>query len=95
MPDKLEITCITKSDRMNPHERITHVGGSNVNGTPWRLTQQDAIQGIDAQKWQFYVRKGGLPVDVIVETSRYGHRYLKTRPDGEQPNNLLSLAECR
>jgi hypothetical protein len=32
--------------------------------------------------------------DVIVAISRYGHKYLKTVADGEQPNNLLSLYEC-
>jgi hypothetical protein len=32
---------------------------------------------------------------VIVGTSRYGHKYLKTEADGEQPDNLLSLPECR
>lgn len=85
-----QITCITKSDRFNPHERITHVGGVN-----WRLTQQEAIQLIDNGQWRFYVAQGGQSVEVIVEKSRYGHRYLKTKADGEQPDNLLSLPECR
>jgi hypothetical protein len=85
-----QITCITKSNRFNPHERITHVGGVN-----WYWTQQQAIQAIDADQWRFFINQGGQSVEVIVETSRYGHRYLKTKADGEQPNNLLSLAECR
>jgi len=33
-------------------------------------------------------------VDVVVAKSQYGHKYLKTVADGEQPNNLLSLPEC-
>ena len=28
---------------------------------------------------------------VTVAISRYGHKYLKTLADGEEPNNLLSL----
>lgn len=95
MPAVYEILCITKSDRFNPHERITHIGGRNNDGTAWRITQQDAIVGIESDKWGFYVNRGGNVVRVIVATSRYGHKYLKTEADGEQPDNLLSLPECR
>ena len=34
-------------------------------------------------------------VDVVVAVSRFGHSYLKTQADGEVPDNLLSLPECR
>jgi len=92
---KYQILCVKKSDRFNPHERITHVGGRNAGGASWLITQQDAIQGIENGKWQFYVIRGYDSVDVVVATSRYGYKYLKTVADGEQPNNLLSLPECR
>ncbi|MGB2781434.1 MAG: DUF3892 domain-containing protein [Phycisphaerae bacterium] len=94
MASEHEVLCINKSDRDNPHERITHIGGKNANGTRWQLSQQDAIQGIEEGKWTFYVTKNGKTVRVIVAVSRYGHKYLKTEADGEQPNNLLSLPEC-
>ena len=95
MADRHEVLCITKSDRTNPHERITHIGGRNGDGTAWRLTQQDAIAGIENGKWSFYVRRGGYTANVIVTKSRFGYKYLKTENDGEQPDNLLSLPECR
>jgi hypothetical protein len=92
-----EITCINKSDRPNPHERITHVGGStggkDTRGS-WKITQEEAIRGIESGTWAFYVTHGGRRVNVIVAVSRFGHKYLKTEADGEQPNNLLSLPEC-
>ena len=90
-----EVLCIRKSDRTNPHERITQIGGRNGDGKAWRLSQQDAIAGIESGKWDFYVYQGGHVVRVIVAVSRYGHKYLKTEADGEQPDNLLSLPECR
>lgn len=95
MPDRHEILCINKSDRFNAHERITHIGGRNSDGTAWKITQPDAITGIENGKWSFYVSRGGRTANVIVAVSRYGNKYLKTEADGEQPDNLLSLPECR
>jgi hypothetical protein len=94
MADRHEVKCINKSDRDNPHERILNIGGLNPSGTRWKLSQQDAIKGIEDGKWLFYVIRGGKSVNVIVAVSRYGNKYLKTEADGEQPNNLLSLPEC-
>jgi hypothetical protein len=89
-----EITCINKSDRFDPHERILSIGGLNKDSTRWKMPQQKAVEGIEKGKYSFYVTRNGKTVGVIIATSRYGHQYLKTEADGEQPNNLLSLPEC-
>lgn len=90
---RLEVTCVSKTDRYNPHERIRGIGG-NASETRWYLTQEQAIAAIETGQRQFFVRVNGREVRVIVAVSRYGNKYLKTEADGEQPNNLLSLPEC-
>ena len=86
---RYEVTYITKGNSKNTHERITHIGGSFG-----KLSVQEAIQRIERHEDSFYVSKGSSTVDVKVAVSRCGNKYLKTTPDGEEPNNLLSLPEC-
>ena len=94
MASRHQISCINKTDRYDPHDRIRSIGGLNGDGTRWKLSQLKAIAGIEEGKWSFYVSMNGRYVDVIVAVSRYGNKYLKTEADGEHPNNLLSLPEC-
>jgi hypothetical protein len=95
MAASYEIKCINKSDHMNPHESITAIGGVNADGSVWKLSQEQAISGIEQGKWSFFVENQNRAVEVIVAVSRLGNKYLKTSADGEQSNNLLSLYECR
>jgi hypothetical protein len=84
-----QVTCINKNNRDSAYERITHIGGPG-----WKkMTQEDAIKAIENGTRSFYVSKDGKKVDVIVAT-RNGKKYLKTKADDSEPNNLLSLPEC-
>jgi hypothetical protein len=93
MSQSIQIMCINKTPRNDPHDRIENVGGV-ANGKPWKISQPVAIAHIESGEWQFYVSAGGKSVWVIVAVSAYGHKYLKTQNDGAQPDNLLSLPEC-
>jgi len=93
MADNIEVKCINKTNRTDPHERISHIGGVNPGGDRWRLTVDQAIAGIESGKWQFYTSVNGKSVWVVVATHN-GRKYLKTEADGIHPNNLLALPEC-
>jgi hypothetical protein len=85
---RLQVTCINKTDRYGAHERIRNIGGAG-----WKHSEDDAIYYIESGTHSYFVDRGGYSVDVIV-AMRLGNKYLKTRNDGEQPDNLLALPEC-
>lgn len=90
----LQIDCINKTDRYNPHERIMYVGGYNPGATTrWKITQQQAITYIENGEHTFFTLVNGRRANVIVARHN-GNKYIKTESDGEHPNNLLSLPEC-
>ena len=93
MTARLEIRCINKSDRFDPHERILNVGGLTEGGRPWKLSQTEAIHYIVKNTCLFYVKRGSNEVNVVI-ASHSGWKYLKTTADGDQPDDLLSLPEC-
>ena len=93
MAAQVEIMCINKTNRTDPHERIHSVGGVNADGTTWKLSVDAAITGIESGKWKFWTTGGGKSVWVVVAL-HMGHKYLKTEPDEVHPNNLLALPEC-
>ena len=94
MATAIEIRCINRSDHLNSYERILNVGGVTALGARWKLSQTEAIHYIVKDAYLFYVNQGGKQVNVVVATSQYGWKYLKTTTDGDQPDHLLSLPEC-
>jgi hypothetical protein len=96
MPSRHQICWVTRSDRLNHDRRIHSIGGVNPDGARWQISEQAAITGIEAGRWSFYVSRAGHDLDVVVATSKYGGKYLKTETDdGLHPEGLLALPECR
>ena len=89
----IQVQCINKTNRSDPHDRIHAIGGV-ANGTRWKLTEQQAIADIEAGKRAFYVQPPGRPRADVIVAVHVGRKYLKTIADGLQPNNLLALPEC-
>ena len=87
-----QVTCITKREHHNPHERIQGIGGVD-GGVRWWRAEDDAISDVERDATSYYVSVNGKSVGVVVATHN-GRKYLKTQTDGYAPNNLLSLTNC-
>jgi hypothetical protein len=62
----------------------------------WTLSTDEAIEGILAGKWSFYIQLGIYDVvNIQVATSPTGRSYLKTEADQDRPDELLFLPRCR
>ncbi len=90
----IRVDCVNKTERTNPHERISHIGGPNADNTRWKLTEEAAIAGMETGKWSFDVERPAGHTVALKVAERLGRKYLKTETDGEQPDNLLALPEC-
>ncbi|KRQ15383.1 DUF3892 domain-containing protein [Bradyrhizobium manausense] len=94
MAKRARIRYANKTDRKNPDERITHVGGVNPDGKPWKRSIEQVVKDIESAEWEFYVEENGRRVGVVWATHN-GHKYIKTTADDIQPDNVLPLlAEC-
>ena len=83
-----QVTCVNKQPRNNPHEGITHLGGSG-----WRWTRQQVVDSINAGTNTFYTMLNGKPADVGVVHGPNGD-YVRTYADNQWNDNLLAMNEC-
>jgi hypothetical protein len=88
------VTCINKTNREDPTQRITHVGDESSILGGWRMTLDEAIAFID-RGGTLYVQEDGKPVEVFPRQGPSGKRYLTTTRDDTRENNLLRLPECK
>jgi hypothetical protein len=86
----VQITCINKQPRSNPHEGITHLGG-----TGWKWTRQQVIDSIRSKvnPNTFFTQVNGKRANVGVVDGPNGP-YVRTYADGMWNDNLLALPEC-
>lgn len=89
-----KVTCINKPDRNSKYDAIQRLGGTrDDNGNRWSCTRQECVDYIK-KGTRFYVNVSGHRVYLIVQKSASGLEYVRTDPDQDKRDNLLSLPEC-
>jgi hypothetical protein len=88
------IECVSQHDS-GESARIAHIGGFNADGTPWGMSEGEAIREIEAGRTKFYCDVHGQSYLVMVSTDKSGAKFLKTAIDSESPDCLLQLPRCR
>ncbi|KAF0098948.1 MAG: hypothetical protein FD144_4023 [Rhodospirillaceae bacterium] len=84
----VQVTCINKLPRNNPHEGITNLGGPG-----WKWPRQQVINSINEKSNTFFTRVNSKRADIGVVHGPNGD-YLRTHADGVWNDNLLALPEC-
>jgi len=88
---RYRVACTQKREK---HEHILSLGCYGPGNAHHNFTEAEGINRIESGTDSFYSeRPDGHVAEIIVET-RNGEKYLKTKPDGERPNNLDWLPDC-
>ena len=93
----VRITCINKDggDHYDPHEAITHLGWKNENTSVSGVsTLQEMITFLEAKNMAYVKDARNNIAYLIVRTSRFNNKFVKTVTDDRETNNLLELSEC-
>ena len=90
---ELQVTCVSKPNRMSPHEHITHIGNRNQG---WKFTREEAISRIEREINSFFTLDASTGKKMYVGVVRQQGKepYLRTHADGKWNDNLLALSEC-
>lgn len=85
----IQVTCINKEPRFNPHEGIINLGGIG-----WKWTKEQVIYSIRTNTNTFYTYVNGKRANIAIVQGANGP-YLRTHTDGIFNDNLLALGECK
>lgn len=70
---------------------ITHIGGRNPLGEVWNLKIEEAIEGIQSGKWEFFMNMGRHSYPILLTQTATGNELITT---GSDKNLLLELPDC-
>ncbi len=91
MPDQLQITCITMTERLGRHDRILRVGGATFN-----FAMHQAVVAAITGECSFFMRDStnGSQLEVLVNSDSPGEPFLQASAGGIWRDNLLNLPQC-
>jgi len=90
---RIRILCTKKAVSGNFIGEITHIGGVNGTGDKWSLTVGEAIKGLEAGEWEFYIQERLEEIPVIGQITG-ATKSLTAIGQGYLHNLLEDLPEC-
>jgi hypothetical protein len=75
-------------------DRVVTIGGTKSDGLPWRLSESDAISGIENGSWALHVAGSNNELVPLTVASSGGKKYLTARKLEHGPDLLRDLPEC-
>jgi Protein of unknown function (DUF3892) len=90
---KRKITCVTRAGLRN-HEAIARVGGLGEDDEPFNITRAECADQIIRGDASYVVVVHGNVEVAVVAYERGDQKYIRTKPDQNQDDNLLSLPAC-
>lgn len=91
MATRYRVSCTQKHEK---HEHIVALGCYNPSNTFHKFTEPEVIERIERHGDTFYTERPGGHVAEVIVVEIDGKKYLKTKADGERPNNLDWLPDC-
>ena len=89
-----EISIALRDLSRAPSHRITHIGGKLSNGIPWKITAQEAIDGIRGNPTSYFIRlDDGKKAYLVLGTHPLDGTFLTVDGDTREPKKLLNLPE--
>ncbi|MDP1598719.1 DUF3892 domain-containing protein [Phenylobacterium sp.] len=85
----LQVTCINKTPRNDPHQGITYLGGAG-----FKYSRQQVVDFINGRIHTFYTKTNGVRAEIGVNGNA-PNQWVQTYADKQWNNNLLALPECR
>lgn len=89
-----EIKFVLRDFSQTPSHQVTHVGGCLANGIRWKITAQEAIDGIKSGITRYFVRiDGGFKEYLSIGNHPLYGPFLTVDGDTRVPKKLLSMPE--
>ena len=80
------VRCVSKGS----DGRVTAIGGTNSDGKSWKMSADQAVDGIKSGKYKFYITIDGKGTWIVLDQQQ-GKDVLKSEGDS---SILTSLPEC-
>ncbi len=92
MAFEVQIMCVNKTTKPDPHKRISSIGGEH-KGKKWHISVETAIRGMEAGHWEFYTLINDQKRYVEIAVSTQGNKYLRTSGSTDTLD-LIGLENC-